>query len=893
MAKSSPALAAAPGTTQHGIALLPSKLAPPEPAHPTVLRPRLVSQLSRAVQRSPLTLISGPAGSGKTVLATSWRQAQEDGRPVAWLTLDDYDDDPATFWDYVVGALTAAGVPCTDLPSLPPGEAPPSWFVPQLAAHVAALPRPVVLVIDDADDLTDRAITNGLDLLVRRGGSGLRLVLCARADPLLPLHQYRVAGTVSEIRCDDLAFTPDETRDLFTAMGVPVSPEVARALCAEAQGWAVGLRLAAAPLKQGASPEHLVTWLAHDDGSVAQYLFAEVLQRQPASVRRFLLRVSVTAECWPGLVDRLCGRPIGRRVLAGLARANAFVEESPGAPGGFRIHPLFREMLRAQLAYDHPGQVAGLHRTCAAWYAEAGRCPEAVGHAVAAEDWDFVARVLIDDLLVMRLLAHGSDPALRGIQALPARFPGPEAAVIRSAAALIGGGLPTPTDLAAVATARGEGQRTTLRASAALTCLAADAEAATGPVALLAEADVAASLAAALPDEERREHRECAAVLSSVRALAALGTDAPDRQLLAGLRAAATAAQTAASGRLRSRTVAHLGLLEALEGHLTRAAHLAEEAEVFASEEGRDEADREPAAAAALAWVHLRRYALTEAREWLVRARSRTGARGDGTPRALTTPPLLAVLQSQLFRLRHEYDSAEKCLSPHLRGPCLPRWVAEQVVTEVVRLAVARGHVEEGLAILQDTTGDEPWSRRLRATVGLLSGDPASTTPTEAEPPTVPAAAVEAAVIRACQLLEARSVPAAAEQLGAALELARPELLRWPFIDTPPQARRLLRTHPRLQEPAAWLSPSSTAQPRPDGHRTSARHEVSQVIQDLSDREMEVLQHLAQMLSTAEIAATMFISVNTVRTHIRSILRKLAVSRRNQAVRRARERGLL
>jgi LuxR family maltose regulon positive regulatory protein len=873
--------------------LLASKLGPPEPAHATVLRPRLLAQLSRAVQRSPLTLLSGPAGSGKTVLAASWRQAREDGRPVAWLTLDDYDDDPATFWDYVVGALAAAGVPCTDLPSLVPGETPPSWFVPQLAAHVAALPRPVVLVIDDADHVTDRAITNGLDLLVRRGGNRLRLVLCARADPLLPLHQYRLAGTVSEIRCDDLAFTPDETRDLLAAMGVPVSPGVAEALCAEAQGWAVGLRLAAAPLKQGASPEHLVTWLAHDDGSVAQYLFAEVLQRQPASVRRFLLRVSVTAECWPDLVDRLCGRPIGRRVLAGLARANAFVEESPGAPGGFRIHPLFREMLQAQLAYDHPGEVAGLHRTCAAWYAEAGRSPKAVGHAVAAEDWGFVTRLLIDDLLVVRLLAHGSDPGLRGIQALPARFPGPEAAVIRSAAALIGGRAPTPADLAAAASARGEGHRTALRVSAALTCLVAGAETATDPVALLAEADAAASLVAALPDEERREHRECAAVLSSVRALAALGTDAPDRQLLAGLRAAAAAAQTASSRRLRSRTVAHLGLLEALAGNLTRAAHLAEEAEAVASEEGRDEADREPAAAAALAWVHLRRYALTEAREWLVRARSRTGDRGGGTPGSPTTAPLLAVLQSQLLRLRHEYDSAEQCLRPHLHGPRLPRWVAEQVVTEVVRLAVARGHVDEGLAILQDTTGDEPWSRRLRATVGLLSGDPDSTPPTEAEPPAVPAAAVEAAVVRACQLLEAGSVPAAADQLAAALELARPELLRWPFIDTPPQARRLLRTHPRLQEPAAWLSPSSKAQPRADGHRPSARPEESQVIQDLSDRETEVLQHLAQMLSTAEIAATMFISVNTVRTHIRSILRKLAVSRRNQAVRRARERGLL
>jgi LuxR family transcriptional regulator, maltose regulon positive regulatory protein len=894
MVRSSPAHATAPGTTvpfaaPQGVTLLASKLAPPEPAHATVLRPRLVSQLSRAVQRSPLTLLSGPAGSGKTALATTWRQTQEDDRPVAWLTLDDYDDDPATFWNYVVGALAAAGVPCTGLPAHVPGEPPSSGFVPQLAAHVAALPRPVVLVVDDADHVTNRAITSGLDLLVRHGGSRLRLVLCTRADPLLPIHQYRLAGTMSEIRGDELAFTPDETCDLLTAMGVPVSPEVARALCAETQGWAVGLRLAAAPLKQGAPPEHLVTWLTHDDGSVAQYLFAEVLQRQPASVRRFLLRVSVTAECWPDLVDRLCGRPIGRRVLAGLARANAFVEESPGAPGGFRIHPLFREMLQAQLAYDHPGEVAGLHRTCAAWYAEAGRSPEAVGHAVAAEDWGFATRVLVDDLLVMRLLAHRSDPALRGLQALPARFPGPEAAVIRSAVALAGDTAPTPADLAVVATAGGEGNRTTLRVSAALTCLVADAAAGADPSALLAEADAAASLVAALPDEERREHRECAAVLSAVRALAALGTDAPNRQLLAGLRAAAAAAQTTASRGLRSSTVAHLALLEALEGHLTRATHLAQEVEALAT----DEADREPAAAAALAWVHLRRYALTEAREWLVRARARTRDRGGGTSAASTTPPLLAVLQSQLFRLRHEYDAAEHCLDQHLHGPRLPRWVSEQVVTEVVRLAVARGHVDEGLAILQDTTGEEPWSQRLRATVGLLSDTPASAAPTEAESRATPAAAVDAAVIRACQLLDAGRVPAAAEQLAAALELARPELLRWPFIDTPPQARRLLRTHPRLQEPATWLSPSSTAQPRPDGHRTAPRPEASEVIQDLSDREMEVLQHLAGMLSTTEIAATMFISVNTVRTHIRSILRKLAVSRRNQAVRRARERGLL
>jgi LuxR family maltose regulon positive regulatory protein len=872
------------------VAVLSAKLAPPELAHATVLRPRLVTLLSRAVQRSPVTLLSGPAGSGKTALAASWWLGQRDARPTAWLTLDDYDDEPATFWGYVVQALAGAGVPTAELPALVPGESPPSWFVPQLAARIAALPRPMVLVVDDADHLTDRSITAGLDLLIRHAGSRLRLVLCGRADPLLPLHQYRLAGTLSQIRSEQLCFTPEETRDLLSTMGVPVSAEVARALTTETQGWAVGLRLAAAPLKQGMAPERLVTSLAYDDGSVAQYLFAEVLEDQPAGVRRFLLRVSVTLELWPELVDLLSGASTGRRILAGLAHNNAFVEEFPSAPGGFRIHPLFREMLQGQLAYDHPDEVAALHRVCMDWYAGQGRAPEAVGHAILAGEWAFVTRLFIDDLLVTRLLAHGSEPALRGLHGLPVDLTGPEAAVIRTAVALAAGLRPAPVDLAVTAaTARDEDARDTLRISAVLTHLTALSGPGADAAALLAEADVAAILVTAL-DEDRGGRRESVAVLSTLRALAALGTDAPVEQLAAGLRAAASATQGVASRRLRGRVVAQLALLEALIGHLTRAAQLADEAEVLAGEEHRGEAGRETAAGTALAWIHLRRYALVEAREWLVRAHERAGASASG---GTFTEPLLAVVQSQLFRLRHEYDAAEDCLRPYLEGPRLPRWVAEHVVDEVVRLAVARGHAAEGLTILREATGDEAWTRRLRVTVGLLTGEPEAPSANEPDLSASPAVDVESTVIGACLLLEVGRAAEAAERLAAALELGRPELLRWPFIDTPPQARRLLRTHPRLAEPGRWLSPSNGARPRTTGGVAPAPRATGEVIQNLSDRELEVLRHLADMLSTAEIAAAMFISVNTVRTHIRSILRKLAVSRRNQAVRRARERGIL
>jgi len=870
-------------------ALLATKLAPPVPAHATVVRPRVLAQLTQEVQRYPLTLLSGPAGSGKTVLAASWRQGRAPASPVGWLTLDAYDDDPATFWSYVLGALADLGVPVSENPGLVTGEPPPGWLIPRLAADLASSPRPVVLVVDDADHLTDRTVVAGLDLLIRNAAGRLRLVLCGRADPPLPLHRYRVDGTLGEIRGDQLAFTAEETRALLAAMGVPVTAEVAADLCGETQGWAVGLRLAAAPLKNGVPPERLVTSLAHDDGSVAQYLFAEVLEGQPAAVRRVLLRTSVTPELWPDLVDRLCGRHNVRRVLAGLAHANAFVEESPGAPGGFRIHPLFREMLQGQLAYEDPAELAGLYRTCAAWCGENGHVSEAIGYSVAAEDWSSATRLLVDDLLVARLLAHGSDPAARSLHALPPTLRGPEAAVLRTAAAVVAGRAPAAADLTAAERAQEDRTgRPALRVSAALAALAARAtgDEPAGP--FLTRVEAAAALVDELPDADATARHECAAVLGDLRAFATLRTDVPTAQLSAALRSAASAAQLAGAGRLRARAMGNLALVEALEGHLSRAVQHAEEAEAFAAEEGAADADRDAAAATAHAWAHLRRYALVEAREWLGRAR----ARSAGAGRDLVAP-LVAVLQAQQFRLRHEYDQAEHVLRPHLRERRLPRWVSEQVVSELVRLAVAHGEVADGLAILRDSSDGEPWSRRLRATVQLLSGEPAKDGPVAVQSSGAPAEAVDAAVIRSCQLLDAGRVPAAVDELAAALELARPELMRWPFVDTPPQARRLLRTHQRLQSPSTWLNPSSGAQPRSVAAGSPAPAGGPEVVQDLSEREMEVLRYLAEMLSTAEIAATMYISVNTVRTHIRSILRKLAVSRRNQAVRKARERGLL
>ncbi|WP_091324974.1 LuxR C-terminal-related transcriptional regulator [Geodermatophilus ruber] len=872
--------------------MLTSRLAPPFLGDALLVRPRVLALLDGGVRRAPVTLISGPAGSGKTLLAASWLQEQQARHPAAWLTLDASDDEPALFWAYVTEALRGAGVELAGLEPPARGERVPDGYVPRLAACLLAHPRPVVLILDDADELVTSELTTGLHLLIRHAGTRLRLVLCARADPPLPLHQYRLTDAITEIRGDQLAFTAEETRQLLGLLGVPESPEVAAALRDATEGWAVGLRLAAAALKQGAGAAHLVSRLVQDDGSVAQYLVAEVLADQPASVRRFLLRVSVAPELYPELVDRLGGRG-GARILAALARANAFVEPAAEVPGEYRIHPLFREMLEAQLAYQLPGEVAELHRVCAHWYAEEGRDGEALEHAHAAGDWQLVVALVIDGLVVSRLLIREPGSATRGLDAVPADLPGPAAAVVRAAGALSVGRSPRPEDVAAAAAAGGDaaaGLRLRACGSVVAAVAAAAGTPAGGPV--LDASARAARLVAQLPDERRPARRELTAALAAARATALLRSDATDAALLEAHRAALAASEAVASRRLSCRCLGRLALLEAVQGRLRRAEDLITRAGPLCGTPDASRAAYSPAVATAAAWVCVDRNEHAEARRWMLRAQE-SAAEADGP----LTAPLLAVLHSRLFRLRHEPAAAEDCLRPHLADAGAPRWVREQVVGEQVRVAFAHDEVAAGVGLLGELT-DAPRRALLLARAGLLGGsDAAAPVPAGAELPL--AVAVEAEIVRACERADAGAGAAAVAALTRALRLAAPERLRWPFLDAPPQVRRLLRSHPQLGASGAWLAPTSTA-PRPavplprvppDDLLPGAAvpGTAAPVTQALSERELEVLRHLAEMLSTAEIAAAMFVSVNTVRTHIRSILRKLGVSRRNQAVRRARE----
>jgi LuxR family maltose regulon positive regulatory protein len=340
----------------------------------------LLTALSQAVERAPVTLVSGPVGSGKTVLVATWATRAPASTAVAWVSLGRDDVEVAEFWTAALTALTGAGMQLPDVPQPVPGERLPADFLDRLAAALGAESTLAVLVVDDADHLHDELVV-GLHRLVALAADRLLLVLTASADPLPLLAPYRTAGALAEIRGDQLAFLPAETRELLSRLGTPVSAAAAAELTAATGGSPIAVRLTAAELARGVPAERLLADLARIDTAPVHHLAAAVLAARPP-LRRFLLRVSVADHPWPELVQRLTHVRDVERPLAALARAHAFVEADAGAPGGYRIPTLLRTLLSAQLAYESPQDFTAVGRAYADWTAASGPLRDGVAPAV-------------------------------------------------------------------------------------------------------------------------------------------------------------------------------------------------------------------------------------------------------------------------------------------------------------------------------------------------------------------------------------------------------------------------------------------------------------------------------------------------------------------------------
>ena len=375
--------------------LLATKLFIPRWRRGLVPRPRLTAVLNRGVE-SKLTLVSAPAGFGKSTLLAEWlAAAPAEERSVAWLSLDQTDNDPTSFWTYLISALQTAvpavGAGASSLlrsPQPPPIET----VLATMLNDLSAISIDVVLVLDDYHLIDARDIHDGMLFLLDHLPPRLHLVIASRADPTLALARLRARGDLVEIRAAELRFTPDEAAAyLNDAMGLDLTAGAVATLEERTEGWIAALQLAALSMQGRPDVTDFIAGFAGDDRYIVDYLVEEVLQRQPERVRTFLQQTSVLDRLSGPLCDAVTGQDSGagpgKAMLENLERANLFLVPLDDRRGWYRYHHLFADVLRARLMDEQPAAIADLHRRASAWYERNGERSEAVQHALAAEDF--------------------------------------------------------------------------------------------------------------------------------------------------------------------------------------------------------------------------------------------------------------------------------------------------------------------------------------------------------------------------------------------------------------------------------------------------------------------------------------------------------------------------
>ena len=382
----------------------------------TVPRPRLCDVLSRSALR-PLTLLSAPAGWGKTSLLSEWIESGSPPGPVAWLGLEAADGEPQRFWRAVAAALHVASPEFTPLAS--PPQAGLDGLITSLMNALDAGANPVVLVLDDLQEASTPELVADLDRLVAHAPPALRLVLSTRVDPPLRLERLRLAGRVAEIRAADLALTGDEARSLCAEAGVELGEPELDLLLERTEGWPAGVRLAALSLEETADPAAFVESFAGDDRSVSDYLSTEVLARQPPERLEFLLRTCQVEQVSGELADALTGDSTGRATLAELASHHGLVDPLDTRGDWYRYPPLLRQVLRLESAQLIPAALPQLHRRAAHWFGANGQPLDAIGHAVEGEAWDLAAEMVGRHWLP--LIARGKAAPVRAyVERIPA-----------------------------------------------------------------------------------------------------------------------------------------------------------------------------------------------------------------------------------------------------------------------------------------------------------------------------------------------------------------------------------------------------------------------------------------------------------------------------------------
>lgn len=377
--------------------MVADKLRIPVPRLNSVARPRLMERLAPDAG-SRLTLVSAPAGYGKTTLLAEWlQQAAGDGGRTAWLSLEASERDPATFWGCVVAALQTVmpGIGAAALELAQVSPFPTELVLTAVLNELAAEAPALWLVLDDYHLVDGRELGEGMAFLLEHLPPQLHIVISTRADPLLPLPRWRVRGELAEIREADLRFTPGEADAYLNgAAGLDLAADDVKALEQRTEGWIAALQLAALTLRGHQDTAAFIARFAGDDRFILDYLVEEVLGSQPEDVRTFLLETAVLERFTGRLCDAVTGRDGGSGMLAALDRANLFLIPLDDKRQWYRYHHLFADVLRARLLSEHPERMPLLHQRASHWYQDHGFVPEAVKHALAAPDLDRAAHLM-------------------------------------------------------------------------------------------------------------------------------------------------------------------------------------------------------------------------------------------------------------------------------------------------------------------------------------------------------------------------------------------------------------------------------------------------------------------------------------------------------------------
>jgi LuxR family maltose regulon positive regulatory protein len=851
-----------------------------------VQRPHLTAALALS-DELPLVLVSAPAGTGKTTTVAEWVRA-EGSTATEWI---DFGDGETAFWGHVLEALRRLGLAVPRTWSVTAGAVLGHQRLTALAGLVVGAPERLTVVIDGYE-LTSLPLGREVDFLLRHCMGRLRLVFVGRTDPVLALYRYRLTDTLLELRAPDLAFSDLEAAQLLGYAGVEVSAEAARDLNRRVSGWIAGLRFAARALAPQADPAAHLAMAVEQTTDINEYLVGEVLDAQTTVVRRFLLDTSVSDVVCAELVE-LLGGGTAVQIMNELVDRRAFVEPVPGRPGCYHYPPFFRNLLRAVLAYESPDRMVEVQRIASRWLRSQGLHAKSLAHLAAIGAWEDMATLIVEEELVGQLLLEEPGGPLReGVRELPADLDVAAACVVRAASALTEGDEPgCSRELAA---ARQTQHDDVVGGALGLAIAAVDA--------LRASCSDPSGTAVALVEEAERLLAEAPATSPTQPASELATVVAFSRGLTALRRGDLPAAGTALAGAVdhapagtstafRANCMGYLAIAHAVQGELSSAVHEAEESLTIAAQAGLSLLDASPSAHVALAWVGVERCDADVVRDHVALARA---------SRKLSDHPICSALVEAATATLERADGHAGSAMDRLETAAVTvagrdPWIADQLRIEAARLSVRRGFPEQALVTLEGVEEHESAEVRVTTAEAYVERhvpgavDKFLTPAAQADAPlgTQVRALLAAAATTSHHRPQGQPGPA----LSDALRLAARERMRRPFRDAGPSVRRLVTADPHLVQEHPWLHLG--AQPGPTHTRTDGERGLPIVVEPLTAKELEVLGHLAELLTTDEIAEKMFVSVNTVRTHIRNILRKLGVNRRNAAIRRARELGVL